>query len=139
MRRVLAAVALAAVVLGGGVGGCGLEVQSADLFVLTRAGQGRPLTLVVNDGGTVRCDGAKARKISDPLLIQARDVADDLDKDAKAKLKLPARPPSVYFYTVRLPDGTITFADTSVSGHRELARAELLAAQIARSACGVSG
>ncbi|MDQ6607832.1 MAG: hypothetical protein M3Z06_14955 [Actinomycetota bacterium] len=136
MKRMIAALALT---LGAGLAACGLDVRSADLFVLTRAGQGAKLTLLVSDGGTIRCNGAKAKRISDPLLIQARDLADDLDKDAKAKLKLPVRTASVYAYTVMLPDGTLNFADTNVKGHQELARAELFAAQAAQSACGLSG
>ena len=43
---------LIAVVLAG----CGLNVQSADLFLLTRTGQGPKLTLLVNDSGTIRCN-----------------------------------------------------------------------------------
>ncbi len=134
MRRAIAAAALAV-----GLGACGTDIQSPDLFVLTRVGQGSTLTLLVNDSGTIRCNGAEAKNISDSLLIQARDLADDLDKDAKSKLGLPVRPASVYSYTVRLPDGILKFADTSVTGHQELSRAELFAAQAATSECGLSG
>ena len=35
-------------------------MQSPDLFLLTRTGQGATLTLLVNDGGTIRCNGGKA-------------------------------------------------------------------------------
>jgi hypothetical protein len=133
-KRVIAAVALAA-----GLAGCGTDIQSPDLFVLTRAGPGPKLTLLVNDSGTIRCNGSKAKSISDSLLIQARDLADDLDKDAKSRLKLPVRPASVYSYTVTLPDGTLRFADTNVQGHQELSRAELFAAQAAQTECGLSG
>ena len=45
--------------------GCGLDVQAPDLFLLTRTGQGSKLTLIVNDSGTIRCNGAKAKAISD--------------------------------------------------------------------------
>ena len=45
--------------LAGALAGCGLNVASPDLFVLTRTGQGGKLTLLVNDGGTVRCNGGK--------------------------------------------------------------------------------
>src|SRR6185437_7207846 len=79
MRRALAAAApvmAVAVVLAVGLAGC-FDVQSADLFLLTRTGQGGKLTLLVNDGGTVRCDGAKAKPISNTSLIAARDLADN--------------------------------------------------------------
>src|SRR5579875_3410657 len=56
-----AALALTGLVAGLaiGVAGCGLNVQSPDLFLLTRRGQGQTLTLLVNDDGTVRCDGGR--------------------------------------------------------------------------------
>jgi hypothetical protein len=136
----MAALALAlAPALGAGLGGCGLDLKSADLFVLTRTGQGPKLTLLLNDGGTISCNGSKPKRIPDSLLIAGRDVADSLNTDAQAKLKIPARPTSVYFYTVRLQNGTISFSDTSVRGHKDLAQAELFAAQAAQSQCGLSG
>jgi hypothetical protein len=104
--------------------GCGLDVQSADLFVLTRTGQGTTTTLLVNDGGTIRCDGGKARTISNTLLISARDLVDNLDTDAKAKLRIAPSADSVYTYTIRTQDGTISFPDTAAIKRTELAGAE---------------
>jgi hypothetical protein len=117
--------------------GCGLSVKSADLFVLERTGQGHTLSLLVSDGGSIRCNGGRPKPIPDPLLLQARDLATNLDKDAKAKLALPAGPGSVYTYRLKLPDGTVSFSDTSAATHRELAPAELFAAQTAHSVCGL--
>ncbi len=128
-----------AIVLGAGAVGCGFAVQPADLFLLSRQGPGGRLTLLVGDGGTIRCDGGGARTLSDALLIQARDLADDLDKDAKANLHLPAGPGSVYTFSVRLQDGAISFPDTAAARHRELAQAELFAVQAAQRACGLAG
>lgn len=128
--------ALAATVVALPAAGCGLNVQPADLFVLQRSGQGHPLTLLVSDGGTIRCDGARPKPISDAMLLQARDLADNLAKDAKAKLSLSPGRHSVYTYRVKLQDGTISFADTSASAHHELAAAELFAAQTAHGVCG---
>ena len=119
--------------------GCGLNVQLADLFLLVRTGQGTKLTLVVNDSGTIRCNGAKAKPISDPLLIQARDLAGSLTTDASAKLSLPAGPGTVFSYRISLQQGTIRFSDRDTKGHSELAQAELFAAQAAQQACGLSG
>jgi hypothetical protein len=133
---VIAAIAFSAAV----VAGCGLNVASPDLFVLTRTGQGKPLTLLVNDSGTIRCDGGKAKSLPDPMLLAARDLATDLDNDAKNKLKLP--PPSrssVFSYKITLQDGTVTFSDTAARTHPELARAELFALQAAQRPCGLSG
>jgi hypothetical protein len=127
-----------AVGLAVGVGGCGLGVQAPDLFQLTRTGQGTPLRLLVNDSGTVSCDGGKARPLPDPLLLQARDLAITLDNDAKAKLR-SAGPATVFTYKVRLQDGTLSFPDTAAARHSEFAQAELFAAQTAQQACGLSG
>ncbi len=118
--------------------GCGLNVQSPDLFMLTRTGAGSRLTLLVNDSGTIACDGAKPRTLPDPLLLQARDLATSLDSDAKSGLELPQRPDSVYRYTIRLQDGTIAFPDTAASTHKELAQVELFVLQ-ARTACKING
>ncbi len=117
--------------------GCGLGVNSADLFVLERTGQGHTISLLVNDGGTIRCNGSSPKPIPDPLLLQARDIATNLDADAKAQLRLPARPGSIYTYRLKLQDGTVSFADTSAAAHHELAAAELFAAQMAHSICGL--
>jgi hypothetical protein len=131
--------ALAAVALAGLLAGCGFDVQSPDLFLLTRTGQGRTLTLLVNDGGTIRCDGRRPRKLSDPLLLRARDLAAALDADAKRGLRIPAAPNSAFRYTVTLQDGTISFPDTAAAAHSELSQAELFAVQAAQKACGISG
>jgi hypothetical protein len=120
--------------------GCGLNVQSPDLFTLSRTGQGKPLTLLVNDSGTIRCDGGKTKSLPDPLLLDARDLADDLNKDAQSKLRVPpAAANSVFRYRVTLQDGTVSFSDTAARTHPELARAELFAVQAAQGPCGLSG
>ena len=119
--------------------GCGFNVASPDRFVLKRTGAGKTLTLLVNDAGTIRCNGDKSKPLPDPLLLQARDLAKSLDKDAKAKLQIAAAADSVTFYTVTLQDGKITFPDTAGRSHKELAQAELFAVQAAQQGCGLSG
>lgn len=114
--------------------GCGLNVQSPDLFLLTRTGQGPRLTMLVNDSGTISCNGARARSLADPLLLKARDLASALDNDAKAGLRLPQTPDAVYRFTIRLQDGAVAFPDTAGARHPELAQAELFVLQ-AQSAC----
>ena len=122
-----------------GLAGCGLEAQSPDLFVLTRTGQGKPLTLLVNDGGTIRCNGGASKSLPDPMLLVARDLANSLNNDAKAKLRIPAGAGSVFSFTVKLSDGTISFPDTAARSRGELAQAELFAVQAAQGPCGLSG
>jgi hypothetical protein len=128
-----------AALAGTALAGCGLNVSSPDLFLLQRGGQGKPLTLLVNDGGTIRCDDGPAKPISGALLLQARDLAMNLEKDAKAGLRVPAAAGGVYFFTIKLQDGTIAFGDIAAAKHHELAPAELFAVQAAQGPCGLHG
>jgi hypothetical protein len=118
--------------------GC-FDVRSADLFLLTRTGPGATLTLLVNDGGTIRCNGAKAKPVADTTLIAARDLADNLATDAQDKLTIPKRPGSVYYFRIRLEQGTVSFPDRAASGRKALAQAELFATQAAQRDCGLTG
>ncbi len=133
MKERLALTALALL-----VSACGLDVQAPDLFLLTRTGAGAKLTLLINDSGTISCDGAAAKALPGPLLLQARDLATSLDSDAKSKLRIRAPRNSVYSYSVELQDGTISFPDTAALKHPELAQAEAFALQAAQQSCGSS-
>jgi hypothetical protein len=119
------------------VAGCGFAVQSPDLFLLTRTGAGGRLTLLVNDGGTIRCNGAKSRSLPNPLLLQARDLASSLGGDARERLRIPSPANSVDRYTIRLQPGTISFPDTAAASGKypRLAQAEQFALQAAQQAC----
>ena len=129
---------VAAVLVAVFLGGCGLDVQAADLFQVTRAGAGgQRLTLLVNDGGTISCDGGKPKSLPDPQLLQARDLATSLNADVKAKLKFPVNGRSVFSYTVKVPNGTLSFPDTAASTRKELSQLELFVLQAAASPCGL--
>jgi len=137
--RVPAAAVLALLVAGVALSGCGLDVQSPDLFKVTRVGQGQRLTLLVNDSGTIACDGGKPKPLSDRLLLQARDLTTDLNDDAKSKLSYPGAPPGgVFSYTVKVQNGTFTFPDTAARARKELSRLELFVVQAAADPCGIS-
>jgi hypothetical protein len=131
-----AAVAIAAVAVA--AGGCGADYP--DLFVLTRSGSipGAKLTLLVNDGGTVRCNGAKAVRLPDPQLLSARDIATRLADDADRGLVLPAAPGSVLRFRLRSQDGTVTFSDTDAARRPELGKAVAFARTVARDVCGLA-
>lgn len=115
--------------------GCGLDVQAPDLFLLTRTGQGGRLRLLISDGGTIRCNGARPRRLSDQLLLEARDLAGGLGGDALHKLRIPSPSNSIYTYTIRLQQGTISFPDTATAGGKypRLAQAEQFALRAAAS------
>jgi hypothetical protein len=117
-----------------GLGGC-FDVRAADLFQLMRQGPQGRLMIVVSDGGTVRCNGGRPRAIPNATLIAARDLADDLDKDARAHLHLAVPTGSVTTYAVRLQDGSISFADRDAAQRPELARAVLFTLQTAQGVC----
>jgi hypothetical protein len=131
-------VAGVAVCAGLALAGCGFNVQSPDLFLLTRTGQGQKLTMLVNDGGTIRCNGGRARALSDHFLLQARDIAENLDSDVQNNVRFRSRLASTFTFTVKLMDGTISFPDTAAPGHHEVADAELFALQAAQQACGLN-
>lgn len=132
--RIAAAMLAAAAVLAG----CGFDVQSADLFQVTRTGQGQKLSLLVNDSGTIACNGGKPKPLPDPLLLQARDLASSLNTDASDKLKFAASARSVYSYTVKVANGTFIFPDTAAASRKELSQLELFVIQAAASPCGIS-
>jgi hypothetical protein len=132
MRTAAALLAAAA-----GLAGCGLNVQSADLFQVTRTGQGPKLTLLVNDAGTITCNGGKPKPLPNQLLLQARDLTTNLNKDANAKVRFPASARSVFSYTVKVQNGTFTFPDTAAQARKELAQLELFVVQAAAT-CGIS-
>jgi hypothetical protein len=121
------------------LGGCGLNVQSPDLFLLTRVGAGGRLTLLVNDGGTIRCNGGSPRALPDPLLLEARDLATRLNDDAKRGLRIPRARHSVATYTVKLQHGVVSFPDNAAGAHSELAQLELFVVRAAQGPCRLGG
>lgn len=141
MRLRIAApvLAVAAAVLAG----CG--GPSPDLFVVERTGAvpGARLTLVVDDGGFVRCNGGERHAISSAQLITAREIARTINGDgdkpglADRKLALPPRPGSVLRYDVRAEDGSVSFADTSAGQPHDLYRLADLTRELAKQVCGL--
>jgi hypothetical protein len=121
-----------------GLAGCG--AQSSDLFAVERAGSipGARLSLVVNDGGTVRCDGRRPVAMSDSELLDARNLQRDLETPAGKALRLPARSGSILRYRVRTPDGTVAFADDSPAKPAVLNRLAFFVREIAQARCGRS-
>ncbi len=79
-------------------------------------GQGTKLTLLVNDGGTIRCNGGKAqadlRRAADPGSRSGRQPRAATRREAH-----DSRPPpgTVYYYRIRLQQGTISFPDRAAA------------------------
>jgi hypothetical protein len=134
-RPSLALIGLAAAILGGA--GCGGGVMSPDLFAVQRGGTvpGARLNMVVNDGGTVRCNAGPSLKIRDPLLLQARSVQTALHDPASRALSLAPGPQSVFRYTVHTQDGRVSFSDDSPGQPAVFFQLALLVRQIAQQDC----
>ena len=90
---------------------------SADLFAVKRsgAGPGAAVAMVVSDDGTVRCNGAAPAALPAARLLDARDLARRLAKQAALGLELPPGPAAdtTFRYRADLADGRIAFADSS--------------------------
>jgi len=120
------------------ISGCGADYP--DLFVLHRTGSlpGARLTLLVNDGGTVRCNGGEARQLPPRLLLDARRLARDLIEEAQDDLTLPAPPRALLRYRLRTQDGTVTFSDVDAGRRPELAPVIVFTRAVAQDVCGLA-
>lgn len=134
MRFTIALSALAAIVLGAG---CGGGVSAADLFIVSRTGSAPQahLTLLVDEEGGVRCNGGPVLKLSDPQLVQARAIQEELSGDASSHLSLPARQGSVLSYYLRDENGTVSFSDNSARQPAVLHQLQLFVVQTAQQVC----
>jgi hypothetical protein len=133
LRGAALVLAVAAVLAGCGQAG-------ADLFVVTRSGQGpgAALTLRVQDDGFVQCNGGPRRRISDPQLLTAREIQTELDDDAKQRRSRPPGPNSVFTYSIELESGTVRFSDTSPGISKEERKAAAFTREAAVGPCGLT-
>ncbi len=133
MRRGAAIGVLAAATLIAGCGG----IKAPDLFIVQRTGSGpgAQLTLLVNEEGGVRCDGGKALKLSDPQLVQARAIQEDLHDPASRHLSLAPQAGSVLSYYLRDESGTVRFSDNSAGQPPAFRQLALFVLQIAQQVC----
>jgi len=122
--------------LAGVLGACG-GIQAPDLFIVQRSGSvaGAQLTLLVNEEGGVHCNGGRTLKLSDPELIEARAIQEELDGPASKHLSLPAGARSVLSYYVRDENGTVRFSDDSSGQPAVLRRLALFVLQTAQRVC----
>ncbi len=136
MSRVGPAVVVTLVVVG--LLGCGARYP--DLLVVQRSGSipGARLTLLVNDGGTVRCNGGRERRLGDPNLLLARDIVRGLEREARRRRTLPPGPGSILRYRLRMEEGTVNFSDTSTGARGgAFAQAQLFTRRVAQQVCGL--
>jgi len=116
--------------------GCG--TPSADLLVIERAGDlpDAPVTLVLGDGGTVECDGAE-RTLPAGLLLDARELTEDLQPILARNARLPVPPAAILRYRVVGEAGAVRFADASPRLPPELGRLIRFTRAVATQSCGL--
>lgn len=120
-------------------GGCGESVELPDLFIVQRTGAGGKLTLLVNEGGTVHCNGGPARQLSDSQLVLARGLQEELLDPSARHLSLPSRPGSVFHYAVRDEKGSVRYSDNSAGQPAVLRHFAYLVLEIAQKVCRLPG
>jgi hypothetical protein len=116
--------------------GCGYEAP--DLFEVTRRGGDRAanVTMVVSDGGSVRCNGAE-HALDARLLLRARELARDLGKQAQLGLELPPGPGSTLRYRARLESGHVAFSDRSAGQPTDFFRLAQFTKDVSEDVCGI--
>ena len=116
--------------------GCG--TASPDLFEVKRSGEDRAanLTMVVNDGGQVTCNGREHELDADRLLT-ARELTRDLEQPAELGIELPPGPNPVLSYRVRMEAGSVAFSDTSKGNPPEFQRLAAFTKDVAERVCGI--
>jgi hypothetical protein len=117
---------------------CGCGTPSPDLFEVRRTGEDRNanVTVVVNDGGSVSCNGVDHELDADRLL-RAREVARELEPQAELNLELPKGPRSQLSYRVRLETGTVAFSDTSSGNPQSFLELAAFTKDVTERVCGL--
>jgi len=116
--------------------GCG--TPSPDLFEVRRSGADRNanVTVVVNDGGSVTCNGQRYTLDADRLL-RAREVERDLEPQAELRLELPPGPRADLSYGVRMDGGTVAFSDTSRGNPQSFLALAAFTSDVTERVCGL--
>jgi len=132
VRRALAAVAAALV-----LSGCG--TPPPDLFEVKRTGADRNanVTVVVNDGGSVSCNGT-SHELDAKDLLRARQLVRDLQPQAQLHLSLPRGPRSQLSYTARMEAGTVSFSDTSRHNPKSFLQLAAFTKDVTEDICGLT-
>jgi hypothetical protein len=121
--------------------GCG-GISAPDLFIVKRSGSGphAKLTLLVNEEGGVHCNGVATSaghklKLSDPALVEARAIQEDLEEPTANHVSLAPGPKSVLSYYVRNEHGYVRFSDDSSGQPKVFRRLALFVLQTAQRVC----
>jgi hypothetical protein len=132
VRRLLPAVLAAA--SASVVAGCG-GIAAPDLFIVERSGGGSQLTLLVNEEGGVRCNGGGKLKLSDPQLVEARAIQEDMQEPASKHTSLAPGAKSVFSYRLRDENGSVRFSDDSAGQPSVFRHLALFVLQVSQQVC----
>ncbi|HXM86481.1 MAG TPA: hypothetical protein VN889_02505 [Solirubrobacteraceae bacterium] len=134
---------LVAALAGALLAGCG-GIKAPDLFIVQRSGSGphAKLTLLVNEEGGVHCNGVGGRdgaklKLSDPQLVQARAIQEELEEASAKHTVLAPGAKSVLRYFARDEHGYVRFSDDSARQPKVFRQLALFVLQVAQSVCGL--
>ena len=135
MRR--GALAIGVLALATLLVGCGGGIAAPDLFIVQRTGSGpgARLTLLVNEEGGVHCNDGPTLKLSDPQIVQARAIQEELHEQASSHLSLSPGAGSVLSYYLRDENGTIRFSDDSPRQPKVFRELALFVLQVAQQVC----
>jgi hypothetical protein len=116
--------------------GCG--TPPPDLFEVTRSGADRNanVTIVVNDGGSVSCDG-KSHPLDAKDLLRARQLVRDLAPQAQLHLALPPGPGTQLSYKARMEAGNVSFSDTSRGNPQSFLQLAAFTKDVTEDICGI--
>ena len=92
--------------------------------------------LLVNDGGSVTCNG-KEHPLDADRLLKARQLERDLEPQAQLGIQLPKGPGTDLSYTVRMEGGTIAFSDRSAGVPNTFQRLAAFTKDVTERVCGI--
>jgi hypothetical protein len=130
------AIAAAALLAMSPLAACG--TPSPDLFVVNRDGTvpGAKLTLLVSDQ-SARCNGAPAKPLTSPQILEARDLLRQLLELQTSKDAIPnAGKAQIFSFVVQTEEGKLRYPDTQ-QRPVVLPRLTLFVRRVAIDTCGL--
>jgi hypothetical protein len=112
-------------------------IEAPDLFIVHRTGSGPSanLTLLVNEEGGVRCNGGRKLQLSDPQIVKARAIQEEIKEQSAEHLTLAPRRGSVLHYFLRDEAGWVRFSDNSRNQPAVFRQLALFVLQSAQQVC----
>jgi hypothetical protein len=128
-----AAVAALALLLAG----CGGSYS--DLIAVRRTGSlpDARFQFVINDGGTISCQGGREMALRSKLLLESRNIVTALQPQFHDNRTYPPAADALLRFRAETADGDLAFSDVDGARDRDVARLVLLVRRIAQQVCGL--